>query len=88
MKFLAVSAGLHAVHHDILGGHKGKLGHHVLLDNLRIDHKAVHHIQVQIENAVHRQESFRNAQALVGGIIEGSLKPLGGCHQHPQFSFL
>ena len=82
MEFLTVSSGLHRVHHDILGSHERQLRQEMLLDHLRIDYQTVHHIQIQIQNAVHCQKSFRYAETLIGGIIQCPLKPLCRCHQH------
>ena len=76
MQLLSVSAGFYRIHHDIFRGHEGQLGHKAFLDNLRIYHQAVHHVQHQIQNAVHGQKAFRNGQPLIGRIIQCSLKPL------------
>ena len=54
----------------------------MLFNDLGIYHQAVHHVQVQVQDAVHCQKAFRHRQSLVGGVVQGSLKPLGGRHQH------
>ncbi len=45
-------------------------------DNLRVNNKPVGHIAVKIQNSVNSQERLRNADPLVGGIVERTLKPL------------
>ena len=77
MQFLTVTACLYCIHHDILGCHERKLCHHVFLDNLRIYNQTVNDIQVQIQNTINCKEAFRYGKTLVGGVIQGSLKPLG-----------
>ena len=54
----------------------------MLLDHLRIYHQTIYYIQVQIQNAINGKEALRNAQTLVGGVIQSTLKPLGGSYQH------
>ena len=81
VKFLTVAATLYRVHHDVLRSHKGQLPKHVLTDHLGIYHQAVSHIVIQIQNAVHCQESFRNADALIGRIVQCALEPLSS-HSH------
>ena len=77
MQLLAVTSFFHRIHHDVLRRHERQLAHQMLLNHLRIYHQAVHHVQAQIKNAVDGKEALGNAQALVGGIVQGSLKPLG-----------
>ena len=60
MQLLTVTACLYGIHHDILGRHKRKLCHHVLLDDFRINLQAIGDIQAQIQNSVDCKESFRN----------------------------
>ena len=81
VELLAVAAPLHSVHHDVLGGHKGQLPEHMLMDHLGVHHQAVSHVVVQVQNAVHCQERLGHADALVGGVIQGALEPLGS-HGH------
>ena len=90
MELLTVAACLYRVHHDVLSSHEGQLCHQMLLDDLRIYHQAVHHVQAQIQDAVDGEEALRNGETLVGGVIQGTLKPLGcggdgrvqGIHHH------
>ena len=77
MKLLTVSTCFYCVHHNVLSSHKWQLSHHVFLDNLRINHKAIYNIQAQIQDSVNCKEAFRYGKTLVGGVIQGSLKPLG-----------
>ena len=77
MKLLAIAAALDRVHHDVLRCHEGKLPAQTLLHHLRINHKTVGNIAVQIENGVYCQECLRHADALVRGVVQCSLKPLG-----------
>ena len=78
MKLLPVPSHLHGIHHDILGSHEGKLAHKALLYYFGIYHQAVHHIQAQVQDAVHSQEALRNGQPLIRRIVKGTLKPLCG----------
>ena len=66
MEFLTVASCLYRVHHNILCGHKGKLRHQVLFNDLGIYHQAVHHVQVQVQDTVHCQKTFRYGKSLVG----------------------
>ena len=85
MQFLTVTACFYSIHHDVFRSHEWQFGTQSLLDNLRIYHQTVYHIQAQIQDTVDCQESFRNGQSLVGRIIQGSLKPLSSgsnCRVH------
>ena len=77
VEFLSVAAQFDSVHHNILSRHEGKLGHQALLNDLGIDLEAVCDVETQIEHAVDREKAFRDGKSLVGGIVQGSLKPLG-----------
>ena len=77
MKFLAVPSCLDGVHHDVFSRHKGKFGAQPLFYDLRIYLQPIRDIQAQIQNAVHSQEALGNRDALVGGIVQSALKPLG-----------
>ena len=61
MQLLTVAACLYRIHHDVLGRHERQLCHQMLLDDLRIYHQSVYYIQVQIQDAIDRQEALRNA---------------------------
>ena len=78
MELLAVAPHLYRIHHNVLRGHKRQLAAQMFLNDLRIHHQAVHHIQAQIQNPVHRQKGLRNGQTLVGRVVQGPLKPLAG----------
>ena len=82
MEFLTVSAGLHRIHHDILRSHERQLAHEPFLNDPGIDHQAVHHVHVQIQNTVHGQKCLGHADTLVGGIIQGALEPLSSGSDH------
>ena len=43
-----------------------------------MDHQAVGHVGPDVEDGVHRQEGLGYAEALVGGVVQGALKPLAG----------
>ena len=77
MKLLSVPAKLNGIHHDVFGRHKGKLAHHMLLNDLGIYYQSIHHIQTKIKDSVNGKEALRHGKPLVCGIIQGSLKPLG-----------
>ncbi len=51
MQLLAVAALFDGVHHDVLGRHEGQLGHHALLDDLRIDDEPVADVEQQLQMA-------------------------------------
>ena len=78
MELLPVAAPDHRVHHDVLAGHEGQLLQHVLLNDLGVDHQAGGHVAVDVQDGVHRQEGLGDGDALVGGVVQGALKPLGG----------
>ena len=77
MELLAVAAPLHRIHHDVLAGHEGQLLQNVALNDLGMDHQTGGHVQVDVQDGVHSQEGLWHRQALVGGIIQGALEPLG-----------
>ena len=58
MELLTIPASLYSIHHDILGGHEGKLRHEAFLDNLRIYYKSVNYINAQIKYSVCCKESL------------------------------
>lgn len=78
VEFLAVAAILHAFHNDVFGSHEREFSHDALFDDLRVDHEAVRHVFSDDEHRVHSEESFRNGEALVGAIVEGTFEPLHG----------
>ena len=81
MEGLAVAAGLHRVHEDVLAGHEGQLLHNVLLDDLLVDHQARGHVFIEVQDGIHRQEGLADGDALVGRVVQGALEPLqGGGH--------
>ena len=57
---------------------KGSSSSTWLLNDLGMDHQAGGHVQVDVQDGVHRQERLRHRDALVGGIIQRALEPLGG----------
>ena len=78
MVFLAVASGLYTIHDDVFGGHEGKLGHKALGNYLVIYHQAVCYVDAKIQDAVSGQKTLCNGKSLVGTVIKGTLKPLGG----------
>ena len=77
VQLLTVAAALDGVHHNILGRHKGQLVAQVLLDDLRIDDEAVDDVDVERQDSVGREERLGHADALVRGVVERALEPLG-----------
>ena len=65
MQLLAVSSSLHSVHHNVLCSHERKLCHKVLLDDLGVDYKPVHHVQAQVQDAVNGQEASGTLRRLL-----------------------
>ena len=82
VQFLAIAARLDRIHHDVLGRHERKLCHEALLNDLRVDHEAIHDVHIQAQNAVYREEALRNRETLVRGIVERALEPLSACDKH------
>ena len=77
MQLLTVAAALYRVHHDVLGSHEGQLVHHVRLDDLGVNDKAGNDVDHDAEDSVDREERFGNRDALVRGVVERALEPLG-----------
>ena len=82
MQLLTVATGLYGIHHDVLGRHERKLCHKVLADNLRVNHKTINDVQVEVEDTIDGEEALRYGQTLVCGVVEGTLEPLRGGYQH------
>ena len=77
MQRLTVAAlFLDAVHHDVFGRHERQLVHQQLFRHLRIDGHAAHNVEIEIQNAVHREECLRDADAAVCRVVQRALKPL------------
>jgi len=64
-------------HKDVLRRHEGKLFHDASRDDLGVDHQAITDVHQGLEEAVGCEEGFGQHDPPVGGIIEGSLHPLG-----------
>ena len=77
VQFLPVAAALHGVHQNVLGGHEGQVFIDPAGDHPGIDHHAVGHVGVKFQHRVRGQEGLRHADALVGGVVQGALEPLG-----------
>ena len=77
VQLLTVAALLDSLHHDVLAGHEGQLGHDTGADNLRVDDETVRDIQQNVQNCVSSQETLRHRNALVGRVVQRALKPLG-----------
>ena len=45
---------------------------------LAMHHQAGRHVLIDVQNGVHSQKCLGDGQTLVGGIVQGALKPLGG----------
>ena len=78
VKLLTVAASLHGVHHNIFCSHKGKLSLKVSRYYLIVYYKSVAYIEIKVKYSVYGKEGFGNTQALVCGVVESSLEPLGG----------
>ena len=76
VQLLTVCAALCGVHHDVFRRHERQLAAEVLLDDLRVNHKAVRNVHYKVQDRVGRKESFRHADALVRGVVQRALKPL------------
>ena len=77
MQLLTVCAALHRVHHDVFGSHKRQFAAEMLLDHFRVYYKAVADVGVEVQDAVYCKEGLRDADALIGGIVQSALEPLG-----------
>ena len=77
VQLLTIAALLDSLHHDVLAGHEGQLGHDTGADNLRVDDETVRDIQQNVQNCVSSQETLRHRNALVGRVVQRALKPLG-----------
>ena len=77
MQFLTVAALLHSLHHDVFAGHEGELCHHAGTDDLGINHQTIGDVQQDVQDGVGGQETLRHGNALVGGVVQRALKPLG-----------
>ena len=77
MQLLAVAAFLDGFHHDVLAGHERQLSHHAAADNLGVNHQPVRNIQQNVQDGIGGQKALSHGDALVGGIVQRALKPLG-----------
>ena len=77
VQLLPVAALFHGLHHDVLAGHEGQLGHHAAAHHLGIHHQTVADVQQNVQNGIGRQEALGHGHALVGGVIQRALEPLG-----------
>ena len=79
VQHLAVAGGLDdTLHHEVFRDQKGQVLSHPAGHHGRIDHQARGDFLVEHQDGVRRQEGFRDAQPLVGGIVDGTLEPLPG----------
>ena len=77
VELLAVRAALHGVHHDVFRRHERQLAPEMLRDHAGIHDEAVRDVGVQVQDPVHGEERLGDAEALVGGIVQRALEPLG-----------
>ena len=77
VQFLAVAALFNGLHHDVLTGHKGQFGHHAGAHDLGVNHQAIGDIQQNVQDGIGGQETLGHSDALVGGVVQRTLKPLG-----------
>ena len=77
MQVLTVAAALYGVHHDVLGCHERQLVHHMGLDNLGVNHQTGNDVDHDVQNSIDCEECLRNRNALVRGVIQRALEPLG-----------
>ena len=75
---LAIAARLDAKHHPPLRRHERHLLGHVAGDHALADLKAGRDVGGEDEDGVGGQERFRERQAAVGAVVEGSFEPLAG----------
>ena len=63
VKFLAVTAGFHCVHHNVFSGHERKFRHQTLLDDFRIYDESVYNVQAEVQNAVDGEKNLPECSA-------------------------
>ena len=78
VELLTVAALLHGLHHDVLAGHEGQLGHQAAAHDLRVDHEAVGDVEHDVQDGVglllHKVST--GDHALVSAVVQRALKPL------------
>ena len=67
----------HAVHEDVLRGHKGHLLPEVLFTDRGIDCQPPCHVDHKIQNGISGQKGLRDRQPPIGGVVQRPLQPLG-----------
>ena len=77
VQVLTVAAALYGVHHDVLGCHERQLVHNVRLDDLRVNDQTGNDVDHDVEDCVNGKECLRHGNALVRGVVERALEPLG-----------
>jgi len=76
VELLTVAALLHGLHHDVLAGHEGQLGHQAAAHDLRVDHDAVGDVEHDVQDGVGGEEALSHGNALVGAVVQRALEPL------------
>ena len=77
VQLLTVTALLDGLHHDVLACHERQLGHDAGTDDLRVDDQPVGDVQQDVQDGVSSQEALGHRNALIGGVVQRALKPLG-----------
>ena len=78
MELLAVAAPLHGLHHQVFGGHEGQVLPESAIHHRLVDPKARCYVLAQPQDGVGAEESLRQGDAAVGGVVQRALQPLGG----------
>ena len=77
MQLLTVAALFHSLHHDVLAGHKGQLGHQAAAHHLGVHHQTIRDVEHDVQDGVSGKEALSHSHALVGAVVQRALKPLG-----------
>ena len=78
MQRLAVAAGLHTLHENVLRGHERQLLLHMRADDVGPHDEATGHVQRHREDDVRGEEGLGQHDATDGAVVERSLEPLAG----------
>ena len=77
VQLLTVAALFHSLHHDVLAGHEGQLGHQAAAHHLGVHHQTIGDVEHDVQDGVSGKEALGHSHALVGAVVQRALKPLG-----------
>ena len=77
VQLLTVAALFHSLHHDVLAGHEGQLGHQAAAHHLGVHHQTIGDVEHDVQDGIGGKEALGHSHALVGAVVQRALKPLG-----------